>query len=303
MTIVVALTLLPTSAAAAPPSPSPSLDTVLARPPAGDFNELTNSAFNGAFTAHDFANLSNDGNVATQTENTLNHYGFVEGYGKTWKQESSGHGLIEAVMAFAGGQGAKGALTALHKGDESDASYRYPDSITGISTYYGAHFVDTTNNSFEDFFGFVKGNDVFAILFVSSHDDVAALAAAQAHSQYDVAPSSTIPRSQWPENAAKASPVLLAGLAIAGTAVLVVVGLAVFLAVRRRSPAMAGAYAMAGIPVDAVQMSPDGYYWWDGQAWREASKEAPPKAQRSSDGAYWWDGRMWRPAAATPPAS
>jgi len=41
-------------------------------------------------------------------------------------------------------------------------------------------------------------------------------------------------------------------------------------------------------------MSPDGNYWWDGQTWRDASREAPPAALRSLDGYYWWDGRTWR---------
>lgn len=47
-------------------------------------------------------------------------------------------------------------------------------------------------------------------------------------------------------------------------------------------------------PVPATHMSPDGRFWWDGAAWRDASTSVPPTAARSADGAYWWDGSAWR---------
>jgi len=50
----------------------------------------------------------------------------------------------------------------------------------------------------------------------------------------------------------------------------------------------------------AIQLSEDGNYWWDGQTWRDSSREVPPTAQRSFDGVTWWDGRSWRPV---PPAT
>ncbi|HEV2141066.1 MAG TPA: hypothetical protein VGT01_07720 [Candidatus Dormibacteraeota bacterium] len=298
-----ALLVMPLAAEAAP-TPSPSLDTVLVKPPAIDFNELTTSAFNGLFTAHDFATLNGNNSAAIQTENTLNRDGFVQGYGKTWTQASSGHGLIEAVMAFAGGQGAKNALRSLETGDKSDASYTGADTVAGVNPYYGAHFVDPTHGLIEDAFGFVKGNDVFAVLFVSSKDDVADLAATQTKLQYDSAPGSTIPSWQWPENTSGGSAAFQLGAITAGVLIaLLIVGVVgvvvgLVLRTRRRAPAVAG-YAMTGAPAGyslppAVEMSPDGSYWWDGQAWRDAAQEAPPHAQRSTDGVYWWDGRTWR---------
>ena len=45
----------------------------------------------------------------------------------------------------------------------------------------------------------------------------------------------------------------------------------------------------------AVNMSGDGRYWWDGNAWQDAELTIPPHAPLSPDGAYWWDGRAWRP--------
>lgn len=316
---IAAFALAPMTAAASP-SPSPSLDTVLAKPPGADFNVLTTSSLNGAFTAHDWATLNGSGSAATDTENALNHDGFVAGYGKTWAQVSSGHALIEAVMAFNGAQGARKALTGLEAGDKSDSAYKHANTVSGIDPYYGAHFVDSTNNVVEDLFAFAKGNDVFGVLFVSDKDDISALAATQAKAQFDAAPDSTIPSSQWPENVSPASSFPVAAFGIAVAFVVVVIALIAFLALRRRStPAMAGAYGMPGMPgaigapdtgvaAGAVQMSPDGNYWWDGQAWKDAAAEAPPGAQRSSDGTLWWDGRNWRPlsgatAAEQPPTA
>ncbi|TMD15866.1 MAG: hypothetical protein E6I96_06120 [Chloroflexi bacterium] len=85
-----------------------------------------------------------------------------------------------------------------------------------------------------------------------------------------------------------------------GAASVLVVGilamvLATILLARRRPRTAAVSAATAG----ALQMSDDGRYWWDGQSWRDASREVPPGAMRSTDGYYWWDSRTWRPV---PPA-
>jgi hypothetical protein len=319
-----ALTPLTVSAT---PSPSPSLDTVLAHPPT-DFTELTTSTLHGEFTAHDWAtsNSSGSGGVSpTETENTLNSDGFVDGYGKTYVQTSQTHALIEAIMAFKGGQGAKSALTSLETSDKSDPTYKHADTISGIDNYYGAHFVDTTSNTVGDLFVFSKGNDVFLIVAASTKDDVLSLATSQAISQYNSAPSSTIPTSQWPENATPAVSGGGAALGFVILAAVVIIAAGIFAFVvrsRRRVAAPVGGYTpmagypMGGTPMDAqpgygmaqappvqaaqapagaVQMSDDGYYWWDGQTWKDATLEAPPQAQRSPDGTQWYDGKSWRP--------
>jgi hypothetical protein len=297
---VCALLVIAPIEAGATTSPSPSLDTVLIKPPAADFSELTSSPLNGSFTAHDFAALNANSSAAAETEATLKKDGFVEGYGKTWAQISSGHGLIEAVMAFAGGQGARNALTGLEQGDKADSSYKHANTISGITPYYGAHFVDSSSNVVEDFFAFVKGNDVFAVLFVSDKDDVADLAASQTRAQYDSAPQSTIPTAQWPENATSTTSFPAGAVGLAVGFVVVVFGLVAFLVLRRRSAPIAAAYAVA--PTSSLQMSPDGNYWWDGESWRDAALQAPADAQRSSDGSLWWDGRTWR-SVPQPPAT
>jgi hypothetical protein len=281
-------------------SPNPSLESLLAAPPSSDFAELTTSPLNGKFTAHDWATLSATSNGAAQTEATLNKDGFVDGFGKTWAQASSGHALIEAVMAFSGGRGAHSALSGMEASDKSDTTYKKADVVSGISPYYGAHFVDVPNQLIEDFFAFVKGNDVFGIAFVSPKDDVLDDATKQIQSQYSSAPGFTIPTSEWPENVSGASsfPVAIFGAGIGF--IVVVAGIVAFLVLRRQKPAPS-AYASFA-PALSLQMSEDGSYWWDGQSWRDAAQEVPAFAQRSNDGFYWWDGRTWRPVPQPPPS-
>ena len=299
---VAALVLSPlTASASATPSPSPSLDTILAKPPSADYAELTTGTLHGEFTAHDWA-ANATGVSASETEATLKKDGFLDGYGKTWASNSARKALVEAVMAFSGAQGAKKALTALEASDKADSHYTHADTIAGIDPYYGGHFVDSKNGTVEDLFVFAKGNDVFFVIYASIKDDVLTLASSQAKAQYDSAPGSTIPSSQWPENSVSHSGAYQFGYAVGMILpiafILGVIGVVVGLIIRSRRRAAVPAYgAAAAAPgiAPAVQLSPDGNYWWDGQAWKDASQEAPPMAQRSSDGTLWWDGRTWRP--------
>jgi len=294
------LALAPMSASAAP-SPSPGLDTVLATPPSG-YAELTSppDPFHGLFTAHDYAQASGS-SKADQIEQTLNHDGFVSGFGKAWLHQASAHALVEAVLAFTGAKGAKEWLVSAEVGDKSDRNYAHADSISGISPYYGGHFkypgktpaADTEG----DFFSFVKGNDVFIVGLVSSKDDVLQLAMTQTQTQYSSAPNETIPSAQWPENVNKVGAFELGhfmGWLIPSVLVAALVIVAVGI-VRNRSRARMSAAAAAAGTAGAVQMSNDSNYWWDGQTWRDASHEVPPAAQRSGDGTLWWDGQKWRP--------
>jgi hypothetical protein len=292
-----ALALLPLGVAAA--TPSPTLDTVLAAPPSG-FVELTTATFHGSFNAHDYATVS-DPTKASAIEATMTHDGFVAGYGKTWVQQAAGHALLEAVIAFNGGTGARSWLTQAEAGDKSDPSYTHADSMTGIDPYYGGHFKYATSNTVGDFFSFVKGNDVFLLGFVSQKDDVLNMAVAQAKSQFDAAPSETIPPAQWPENVSHGS-TNVALFIVPLIVIVVLIALAAVVVMRRRSnpamvPAAMGTSAM-GTPA-AIQMSPDGKYWWDGQGWKDTEQVIPTNAQRSGDGQSWWDGRGWRPVPRT----
>ena len=301
----VCFALAPLGASAATPSPSPSLDAVLAKPPSSDFSVLTSSPMHGEFNAHDWAQNSS-GASSSETEATLNRNGFVAGYGLTWVSTAQRRALVEISMAFTGGRGAKRTLLALESSEKADARYKHANPLTGIDSYYGSHVYDATNKVYEDGFSFTKGNDLFQVYFAAPTDDNLAAATSQAKAQYDSAPDSTIPSSQWPENAqtsnAASTTGSVIGLLIIGVLVLGVIGVVVGLVLRsrRRPPAMAQTFAP--VPLSGVQMSPDGNYWYDGQNWRDAAAEVPPGAQRSSDGTMWWDGRTWRPAP-QPPAS
>ena len=301
---VCVIALAPLTALAASPSPSPGLDTVLAPAPSG-FAELTTASLHGEFTAHDWA-VNASGASPQETESTLNRFGFVDGYGKEWSSASLRRGLVEAVMAFSGGSGAKKALTALESTDKADSHYAHPDTISGIDTYYGAHFTPT--GAFEDEFVFIKGNDLFIVIFAGAQDTVLSPATDQAKAQFDSAPAETIPSSQWPGNQQSSSSSGFGGIGLIVPIIVITAIIAAVVGVirrRQRPPAMAmGTYAPPTMSATGeVQMSPDGNFWWDGQAWRDAAHEAPPFAQRSSDGSLWWDGRTWRPVPqGQPPA-
>ena len=285
---------------ASTPSPSPALDTVLAAPPAG-FTELSTAPFHGAFMIDQY--VSNfDASKRTAVADTMKREGFVGGYANTWVSQASQHVLVEVVFAFSGGRGARNWLSAVEVADKQLATYQHSDTLSGVEPSFGAHIYDSAGKTYADDFGFAKGNDVFEVLVVSTKDDALAPASAQAKTQYDRAPSETIPSGQWPENQTSGSAAYQLGVAVGRIfGVLLVIGV-VLLAViffRRRSSRATGPALVQQTP--GVQMSADGNYWWDGQGWRDAAREAPPFAQRSGDGSLWWDGRTWRPVP--PPAA
>jgi len=287
--------MLPIDAAAAPsPSPSPRLETLLADPPTSDFQEDPGlMAIKGTFDVHQYVQFLDPQNAQT-TESTLRTDGFVLGFSRTWVQQASNHILLEVVIAFSGREGARRWLGKSEQVDKSDTYYQKAIPINGIDTYYGAHFADPTTALYADVVSFVKGNDYFLIGLVSRADDLGDAAPQQTRRQFDAAPAYTIPPSQWPEAAGAivVGPLLVPrwvayvlGGALALMA-LVMLGLFVFL---RRTRARSGPLVATG-----PRMSDDGHYWWDGQTWREASRDVPPDALRSEDGAYWWDGSSWR---------
>jgi hypothetical protein len=295
--VLVAVAMIPLSAAA-DVSPSPTLAQVMLPAPSG-YTAQTSSALSGSFSSN---NLSSTwGAKAPEAQKALEQDGFVDGYGITVVDLTARHALIEYIVAFAGGQGAMDWLSFAAAGDKADPTYQHADSMSGIGTYYGEHNVYPSHDVSDDF-AFVKGNDFFVVGFESTQDDVLNLAIRRAKNQYDSAPDSTIPPAQWPENFRSPTPnatsqdtaTALGGLIGDVLILAVVVGLivAVVALVRRSRPRPT---APDGGNWSAVQLSPDGGYWWDGQAWRDATHEVPPTAQRSADLRFWWDGRQWRP--------
>ena len=226
---IAALALGPIPASAAP-TPSPALGTLLVGPPAG-YAPLTTATLRGRFDTTTYTSQYTSG--ALVAEISLRQDGFVDGYGMTWIQRSTNRILIEFVIAFKGGKGAKSWLDFEEAADKGNAEYKHADTTGGIGTYYGAHLVFTSPTAYTDAFSFVRGNDMFGIGFVSGKDDVLKLATSQTKSQYAAAPDQTIPKDQWPEIAQPKQTNFL-GAIIGAVLVLVLIGAAVRLVVVRR---------------------------------------------------------------------
>ncbi|HKW59188.1 MAG TPA: hypothetical protein VJR46_05490 [Candidatus Dormibacteraeota bacterium] len=299
----VALILLGAPATPAAPSPSPSLDGLLSTPASSYVRDSSLfAAIQGSFDAVDYLGVLNP-RKPSETLATLREDGFVQGYGRSWFDRAAGRLLSELVVAFSGGAGAKRWLPEAMALSQDNVFFTSDVPVSGIEAAFGSHFENPKGPAYVDEIGFVKGNDYFFVYVFSFKNDLADAAVKQARQQYDFAPAQTISPSQWPENATNHSnrstfstpsmpPAGIAIIAIAATLVLLAaVLLAVLLISRgRRGRAEQGADIAAG----GLQMSADGTYWWDGQAWRNASEAAPPAAQRAPDGRYWWDGSKWR---------
>lgn len=252
---------------AAAPTPSPALDTILAAPPSPDYVEDTESSGTpvGDFDAGAYVGyLQPDDQAATFK--ALNDDGFVAGYGKSWTAQSDSRALVEIVVAFSGGRGARRWLTTSEAAARTDQYYSGAIVVGGLGAYAGVHYADPKAPSYADVVMFVKGNDFFLVGFLAQAATLGDAAATQSKLQYDFAPAASIPPSRWPENAGTSPrlpvpPVaVMAGASIVAAALAVVV---VLLVVRRREAA-----AVSGpIPADAIR-SGDGKLWWDGKEWR-----------------------------------
>ena len=231
--IAAATALGPLSASAAP-SPSPALGSLLLPGPAG-YVSVATGPFHGQFTATDYA--SQYQSKTLEAGITLIHDGFVDGYGTTWVQRSTGRVLLEFVIAFGGGSGAKSWMGYEEAADKSDPSYKRSNPLPGIDSYYGVHFAFTSPRSYADAFSFVKGNDMFGVGFASAKDDVVKLATAQTKSQYAAAPDLTIPKAKWPENIPSQRPQtnFLGAIIGAGLVLVIIGGVVRLVMVRRRA--------------------------------------------------------------------
>jgi hypothetical protein len=153
----------------------------------------------------------------------------------TWVQRSTGRALIEFVIAFDGGRGAKSWLGYEETSDKNGPGYKHSNSMTGIDPYYGVHLA-LTPTGILDAFSFVKGNDMFGVGFVSAKDNVLPLAKSQTTSQYRSAPAATIPTASWPENAPSQRPQtnFLAAIIGVGLVLIIIGGVARLVMSRRR---------------------------------------------------------------------
>lgn len=292
--LIAALALLPLPAAA-DTNLQPPLDQVLAPAPGG-FTLFKPSGLPHGFFGLDEYAAGWGGENAADASQILQQDGFVGGYALQWTDATNTHALFEDVVAFKGGKGASTWFRTGEAADQRDSSYRHADTLAGLGPdYYGEHGV-MAGGYVVDAFVFARGNDVFALGFISAKDDVLTVAENQATAQYAHAPDYTIPPDQWPENATASPgtfPVSGILIGVLVVAVLGALGAGAFVMLRRR-PSPPAPVAGAAAPV-ALQMSPDGKFWFDGARWVECAQEPPPFAPRSPDGGMWWDGYAWQP--------
>lgn len=299
-----ACVLLNAPPALATPSPSPSLDGLLAPAPSSGYirNSEVYPAVNGTFDAVDYLGLL-DPRHPSETLTKLKEAGFVQGYGRAWVDRAAGHYLLEVVIAFSGGAGATNWLPQERSLDEDNDYFTQEFQVSGIDVGFGARFDNPNPAAYFEVIGFVKGNDFFVVNLFSRKNDLGDTASKQARLQYDSAPAGTIPQSQWPENASSHANTTRSTLSVsppptaliiaiaAGIVLLAAILIGILLMRRaRRSRSAAGPVDTSG----GLLLSPDGTHWWDGQAWRDAQRDVPPAAMRSADGSYWWDGQKWR---------
>jgi len=199
--------LLQSTLALAAPTPSPGLDGILIKPPGTGYREEPKSTpgiLEGPFDAAKYAEVTVATDAAPTTQ-ALARDGFLTGYGRTWVQQATHHVLIEIVVAFSGGDGARRWLTSSEVADKADPGYQRSISVSGIGSYYGERYANATTGVYEDVFAFVKGNDYFLVGILSGSDDLADSASTQTLKQYEFAPPNTIPPAQWPENASSSN--------------------------------------------------------------------------------------------------
>ena len=279
----VASALLGAGTALASPSPSPPLDTLLATPPGSGYvsDSSTIPQVDGRFDAVDFLFILGPPKPS-KTLATLKDDGFVQGYGRTWVDRSARHFLVETVVAFGGGAGAGRWLPEARALNQRHPYFDHEISVSGIGLdmVFGSHFAYPAGPQYADVVGFVKGNDFFYLYLFSEKDDLGDTAARQAKEQYDSAPANTIPESQWPESTSNRKSFnvppswIVVIIPVVSVIVLAGLGLVALLLIRGMGRLEPGAAYAAG--PGGVQMSPDGYYWWDGQAWRPTVPPAPP---------------------------
>ena len=236
-----AVSMLPVSTAIATPDPNPHLSQILAEPPGTGYVELashTPGILEGPFDAGTYASI---GGLDMQTTiTTLARDGFIAGFGRAWVQQSPSRVMVEIVVAFTGGKGARLWLQQSQLADLTDPTFQHSISVDGIETYYGARMSDSSSY-FADAFLFVKGNDGFLVSTISGFDDLGDSAAEQTRVQYRHAPPYTIPPSGWPGAKAPQSTIAdFATLSLAAAA-LIVSGAVLALARRRRRRYSAGA--------------------------------------------------------------
>lgn len=258
--------LLLAQIAAAPPTPD--LRSILASPPSSDWVELTSDTgyLTGAFDARGYGSFADDGGASEQA---LDRFGFVAGYGRDWRQSGSRDYLVELVFEFRSGNGAIGWHDNLKLAFDTSQYFKgdIPDLEAELIESFGVE-LDHANGR-EYGIGFPKGNAVYLVRMESTTRDLSAAVHDQALKQYATAPD-IAGKPVANHRGANDTPLMLgAWIIVAGIVLAIIAAVIATVVLSRRRH--------RGLLVSGIQMSPDGAYWWDGQRWRLVQSDPPPR--------------------------
>jgi len=228
------------------------LGALLAGPPSPDYAPVPGGITglpNGALDAASLARLNNQDPASAERE--LADEGFRRGYGKTWLVAATRQTLIEIAEEFSSTTGADKRFQLARFADQRDAGFQGAFAVPGIPEAYGANLVSAGFRS--QVVVFRKGNLLFIVgmgSFIALSPD---LVVAQARTQYDHAPRTTVSSAPRHTAATPAALGLLPVLALAG-----IVLAAIFIARAGARPPqtaplaeVAAAPAVAAVPADA----------------------------------------------------
>ena len=243
------------------------LRSLLAAAPSADWVELdpTPTILSGGFTAHSYAAyLQAAGSSPGTTESALNLYGFRDGYAREWEQRGSQDVLIERVFEFGDDRGASFWYADLKGGAQTISEYRSAVPISVPNSFAAAYvYADGIKQWRAEFW---KGNLVFVIHTDADTNDLSTLAVQQATAEYESAPASTVSTAKAGSQSVSSALLVVFAAAIA---LIVVIAVVIVIAyTQAQSRRRRAAYAN-------VHVSPDGHWWWDGQAWRPMPPPQP----------------------------
>jgi len=222
--------------------------------------------------------------------------GFADAYRRTWTRPDEV--LVDRVERFTSVIWASVRFSQSRDAaakNRSHSSYATLPSLTPMA--YETKDPADAQGFFADTIVFSKGDYVAVVELADKGSVPREVLLDQARRQLDLLPFATA------EYSAIGSGVLIGGGVLLVVVVAVIVAV-ILLVRRRRTPAVAVAQPAAAVPQQAVspsppvaaaQLSPDGRFWWNGQAWQDTESSIPPGSPRSPDGGHWWDGARWRP--------
>lgn len=218
--------------------------------------------------------------------------GFTDAYEKSWTQP--GKVLVDRLEHYSS------VLWAAFRFGESEGAAKKNKSHTSYATVpgFGTGAYEVTNppdslGFVQDLFVFTQG-DYLAVILNAAHDATPdhTVLMDQASAQLAQIP---VPVGEYNSIGSGMMTTLGIVAGVLGTVTIVAGAIVLFFVVRSRRARPAYGPGAGGV----LNFSPDRRYWWDGQAWQDATARIPPGASRSPDGKQWWDGAAWRPLPPT----